>query len=282
MDLEIIGLVLLAAALHAGWNALIKIQGERLAVMAAITLAGSLISLPILVVVAPPDPASWPFLALTVLLHTAYHLFLPVAYDHGDLGQVYPIARGSAPLLVSLGAFVVAGEVLHPLAMLGVLCLAVGVTALAFDRQGASRINSKAIVFALVTAACIASYTVVDGLGARRAGSVLGFAVWLTVCDGLLTAILVLPWRGAAMARVLRRNPLTVFLGAGMQVGAYWIIVWALALAPMAMVSALRETSVLFAAVISTFVLKEGFGVWRFVSASLVTLGLVLSRGQRQ
>ncbi len=278
MSLEVGALVLLAAAMHAGWNALIKIQGDRLAVMAVVTAAGSLISLAVLPFVDAPDPASWPLLALTIVLHTGYHLFLPRAYDHGDLGQVYPIARGSAPLLVTLGAVFIAGETMEPAALLGVVCLAVGVMALTFDKGAGVAKNPRAVLYALLTGTFIASYTVVDGLGVRQAGSILGFAVWLTVADGLLTFLLVSIWKPFAVRQVLRRNWLVGFLGGALQVGAYWIIIWALALAPMAMVSSLRETSVLFAAVISTFVLKEGFGVWRFVSAGLVTLGLVLSR----
>ena len=278
MSLEVGALVLLAAAMHAGWNALIKIQGDRLAVMAVVTAAGSLISLAVLPFVDAPDPASWPLLALTIVLHTAYHVFLPRAYDHGDLGQVYPIARGSAPLLVTLGAVFIAGETIDPAALLGVVCLAVGVMALTFDKGAGVAKKPRAVLYALLTGTFIASYTVVDGLGVRQAGSILGFAVWLTVADGLLTFLLVSIWKPFAVRQVLRRNWLVGFLGGALQVGAYWIIIWALALAPMAMVSSLRETSVLFAAVISTFVLKEGFGVWRFVSAGLVTLGLVLSR----
>ena len=155
MPLEITAIVLLAAALHAGWNALIKISGDRIAVMAFVTLAGSLISLPFLFFVEGPDPASWPLLALTILLHTGYHFFLPIAYDHGDLGQVYPMARGSAPILVTLGAMVFAGEVLGPLAMAGVLCLAVGVMTLTFDRATGITKKPKAVFFALATGACI-------------------------------------------------------------------------------------------------------------------------------
>jgi drug/metabolite transporter (DMT)-like permease len=281
MSPEITAIVLLAAALHAGWNTLIKISGDRVAVMAFVTFAGSLISLPFLAVVDAPDPASWPLLALTILLHTGYHFFLPVAYNHGDLGQVYPLARGSAPILVGLGAIVFAGETLQPLAVAGVLCLAVGVMSLTFDKASGIARKPKAVLFALATGACIASYTVVDGLGARHAGSVLGFAVWLTIGDGVLTFCLAFAWKGTAIWRIARSNLATGFAGGAMQIGAYWMIVWALALAPMAMVSALRETSVLFVALISTFVLKEGFGVWRFISAGLVSLGLMLSRGNR-
>ncbi|MEM7225322.1 MAG: EamA family transporter [Pseudomonadota bacterium] len=278
MSFDVAALVLLAAALHAAWNALIKISGERVAVMALVTLAGSLLSLVALPFVEAPDPASWPLLALTIALHTGYHFFLAIAYDHGDLGQVYPIARGSAPLLVTLGALLLAGERLDPIALAGVACLAVGVMALTFERGGGLARRPKAIAYALLTALFIASYTLVDGLGVRQAGSVLGFAVWLTIGDGLATFALAAVWKGRVIWQVARTNWARGAIGGALQVAAYWIIVWALAHAPMGQVSALRETSVLFAAVISTFLLKEGFGVWRFVSAGLVTLGLILSR----
>ncbi len=278
MSVEVAALVLLAAAMHAGWNALIKIQGDRLAVMTVVTAAASLISLAALPFVEAPAPASWPLLALSILLHTGYHLILPRAYDHGDLGQVYPIARGSAPLLVTLGALLLVGESLEPAALVGVICLAIGVMTLVFEKTPGLAIRPKAVLYALLTGSFIASYTIADGLGVRTAGSIFGFAVWLTIGNGLLTLLLVSIWKGPAIRQVVRSSPLVGLLGGALQVGAYWIVVWALALAPMAMVSSLRETSVLFAAVISSFVLKEGFGVWRFVSAGLVTLGLVLSR----
>lgn len=273
--------MLLAAGLHAGWNALIKISGDRVAVMAVVTLAGSLFSLPFLAFVEAPDPGSWPLLALTIILHTGYHFFLSVAYGHGDLGQVYPMARGTAPILVTIGALVFAGETLPPIAVIGVICLAIGVVTLTFDRASGIARKPKAVIFALATGAFIASYTVVDGIGVRQAGSVLGFAIWLTVGAGLLTFLIALLWKGREIWHVAHSNLFTGLAGGAMQVGAYWIIVCALAVAPMGMVSALRETSVLFAALISTFVLKEGFGVWRFVSAGLVSFGLILSRSQK-
>lgn len=278
MSIEITLIVLFAAALNAGWNALIKVSGDRVAVMAVVTLLGSLLSSLALPFVEMPDPASWPLLALAILLHTGYHFVLPVAYSYGDLGQVYPIARGSAPLLVTLGAALFAGEVLNSLPLFGVLFLAVGVMALAFDqRTGLSR-NPRAVLFALGTGICIASYTLVDGLGARQAGSVLGFAVCLTIGDGLLTFLIALMWKAKAIGEIARTNLTPAMLAGGMQVGAYWIAIWALAHAPLGMVSALRETSVLFAALISTFILKEGFGVWRFVSAGLIACGIGLTR----
>jgi drug/metabolite transporter (DMT)-like permease len=281
MSIEITLLVLFAAMLNAGWNALIKVSGDRIAVMAVVTLLGSGLSSLALPFVEMPDPASWPLLALAILLHTAYHFILPVAYNYGDLGQVYPIARGSAPLLVTLGAAVFAGEVLGRLPLWGVICLAVGVMALSFDRQTGLTRNPRAVVFALGTGVCIASYTLIDGLGARQAGSVLGFAVCLTIGDGLLTFLIALAWKAKAIAKVFRETLKPAVLAGGMQIGAYWIAIWALAHAPLGMVSALRETSVLFAAIISTFILKEGFGVWRFVSAGLIVCGIGLTRYKR-
>tara|TARA_R110002072_G_scaffold141408_1_gene286706 strand:- start:389 stop:853 length:465 start_codon:yes stop_codon:yes gene_type:complete len=150
--------------------------------------------------------------------------------------------------------------------------------ALTFDGGKVSAIKPKAVLFALATGVCIACYTVVDGLGARQAGSIIGFAVWLTIGDGILTFLIALFWKRHEITTVMRNNMMTGLAGGAMQIGAYWIIIYALAVAPMGMVSGLRETSVLFAALISTFLLKEGFGVWRFVSAGLVTFGLIISR----
>jgi multidrug transporter EmrE-like cation transporter len=179
MGIEIALLVLLAAALNAGWNALIKVSGDRIASMAVVTFSGSLISLLALPFVVMPDPASWPLLVAAIVIHTAYHFALPAAYNHSDLGQVYPIARGAAPLLVALGAAVFAGEVLGLVPTVGVIFLAVGVMALAFDRRTGLGQNPRAVLLALGTGAFIASYTLIDGFGGRQSGSAIGFAVCL-------------------------------------------------------------------------------------------------------
>nr|WP_163502095.1 EamA family transporter [Halomonas socia] len=278
MSLEITLVVLLAALFNASWNAIVKVGGDRIAVMAVVTLFGSLISAFALPFVPFPDPASWPLLSLAILIHTAYHFCLPMAYHYGDFGQIYPIARGSAPLLVTLGAAVFAGEVLGFLPMIGVLFLAVGVMSLSLDTRTGLTKNPRAILLALGTGALIASYTLVGGLGARQAGSVLGFAVCLTIGNGLLTFLIASTWKYKAIKAVARGNLVPAALGGGMQVGAYWIVIWAMAYAPLGMVSALRETGVLFAALISTFILKEGVGVWRFISSGLIACGIALTR----
>ena len=278
MSSEIVLVVLFAAALNAAWSALVKASGDRIATMAVVTFMGALGSAAALPFVALPGPASWPLLALAIVLHTAYHFALPAAYNYGDFGQVYPISRGSAPLLVTLGAAVFAGESLGPTSLVGVLFLSAGVMALAIDRKSGLRRNPRAVFLALLTGACIAAYTLVDGLGARQAGSPIGFAVCLTIGDGLLTFLIALVWKARQIRSVVRQHLGSSALAGVMQVGSYWMIILAMAVAPLGAVSALRETSVLFAAVISTFILKEGFGVWRFVSAGMITCGIVLSR----
>jgi len=276
MDAGVILAVLLAAALHAGWNALIKINGDRLVVMGMITLFGSIASLPAILMLPLPVPDSWPWLAAAILLHTAYHFFLPYAYAQGDLGQVYPIARGAAPLLVMLGAWLVVGEAVSPLALTGVLCLAAGVMALVCEGGYSFARNPRAVGSALATGAIIASFTIVDGLGARQSGAPLGFAAWVTFADGLITALIVLAVKGRRFFTIAWRHRGAALAGGTMQVSAYWIVVWALTLAQMAAISALRETSVLFAVLLSSFLLKEGLGAWRFVSAALVAAGATM------
>ena len=278
MSTEIALIVLFAAALNAGWNALIKVSGDKIAAMAIVTLMGALFSFAVLPFVELPNQASWPLLALAIILHTAYHFALPVAYNNGDLGQVYPISRGTAPLLVTLGAAIFAGEILDAASLFGVLFLSAGVMALTLDRKSSKGPKSRAVPLALLTGACIAAYTLVDGLGVRQAGSVMGFAVCLTIGDGLLTFLIALIWKAKEIRAAIRTQWGSSALAGGMQVGSYWMIVWAMAFAPLGSVSALRETSVLFAALISTFLLKEGFGVWRFVSAGMIASGIGLTR----
>lgn len=278
MSLEIALVVIFAAALNAGWNALIKVSGDKIASMATVTFMGAVVSAMVLPFVEMPEASSWPLLALAIVLHTAYHFALPSAYKHGDLGLIYPISRGSAPLLVTLGAAVFAGESLGVPALLGVFFLSIGVMTLALDHKGNRGSGRRAVPLALLTGLCIAAYTLVDGLGARQAGSVMGFAVLLTIGDGLLTFVIAMVWKHNEIAVVFKSQWRPSALAGGMQVGSYWMIIWAMALAPLGAVSALRETSVLFAALISTFLLKEGFGVWRFISAGAIACGVWLTR----
>ncbi len=270
-------IVLLSAALNAGWNSAIKIGGDRITAMAITTLIGSALSLLVLPWVAWPGPESWLLLGASITIHTAYHFALPLAYNHGDLGQVYPIARGSAPVMVMAGGALFANEWPGAGALVGVLCLCAGVLSLALlkAQTGTGSHSRKAVGYALLTGALIAAYTVVDALGARQSGTAIGFAVLITLGDGIATALIVLGWKGRR-AFVVERRALWLCAAAGtMQMGAYWTAVWALARAPMGQVSALRETSVLLVALVSAWLLKERVGPGRIVAAGLVFAGIV-------
>lgn len=278
MSNEIFIAILAAAAMNAAWNTAVKVGGDQLTVMAITTLIGSLVSLPAIAFIKMPDTGSWMLLGLSIVIHTVYHLVLPLAYRAGDLGQVYPMARGAAPLFVTLAAALLLSEIPHTLGIVGVACISCGVLALAIRRRTDQQGASRGVRYALLTGALIAAYTVVDAMGARLAGSVLGFAVILTVGDGIATALVVLAWKGANAFRVDTRTlGLCTFAGA-MQVGAYWIAVWALSQAPMGAVSALRESSVLFIGLISKFILNERFGKQRAISSLLIFVGIVSVR----
>jgi drug/metabolite transporter (DMT)-like permease len=276
MGIEIVALVLFSSVLHAGWNALVKVQGERVIIMAMLVLFSSILAIATAPFVEVPDSSSWTLLVLGVLLHVGYNIFLPVAYNHGNLNQVYPIARGTAPLLVAVCAFVFVGETIALWAVVGVICIATGVIALTFEHGNGLRKNPRAVVYALITSMFIAAYTIIDGMGARQSGSALGFAVWLTIGDGIITFLIVLAWKGRIVFRVVGRNKRVGVLGAGMQTCAYWIIIWAFSIAPLAMVSGVRETSVLMAAFLSTVLLKERIGAWRILATCLVAAGLIV------
>jgi len=273
---DVFFIVLLSAVLNAGWNSAIKIGGDRTTAMALTTLIGSALSLLALPWVALPSMASaWGLLALSIAIHPAYHFALPLAYTYGDLGQVYPIARGSAPVMVMAGGALLAGEWPGAGSLLGVLCLCAGVLSLALlKKAGPKAHHRKAVGYALLTGTLIAAYTVVDALGARQSGAAIGFAVLVTLGDGMATALIVLWWKGPRAFAVDRRALQLCAAAGAMQMGAYWTAVWALARAPMGQVSALRETSVLLVALVSAWVLKERVGPGRIVAAVLVFAGI--------
>ncbi|RUM99299.1 EamA family transporter [Pseudaminobacter arsenicus] len=271
--------VLLAAAFHAGWNAIVKIDLDRFLSVTLISVSACIIAAPMLPFVAIPHAATWPWLLVSIGLHTGYKLFLIQAYRAGDLGQVYPIARGAAPLIVSFVMSFFFGEMLTPAAMVGIAMLVTGVCLMSLrGGRDRARLEKKAISFALITSVFIAGYTVTDGLGARLNGDAHGYAVWLFVLDGLTMLGIMLAlrgWRGLAALQPYWRSGLA---GGTMSLGAYWIVIWAATLAPIALVSALRESSVLFAAAISVLILREPLTRWRLLSALVIVTGILATR----
>jgi drug/metabolite transporter (DMT)-like permease len=279
MDLTVTSMVLAAALLHAGWNAIYKGRGSGLATGVVISLGmggASLLALPFFEF---PAPESWVFLGVSVALHICYRTFLAASYRYGDLGQIYPISRGMGPLLVTIVSIYWLGDKLPGPVLFGIIVVIIGITSLAFRGNTVSIFHTlRPVLLAIATGVFIAAYTISDGLGARLAGSPHGYVLWMMVID----TIIFVPVIG-----YLRREKLKTFsaadwlygLGCGvMALIAYWLFVWAMTMAPIAPLAALRETSVIFAALIGAIFLKEPFGKWRILAAIMVTAGVVLMR----
>ncbi len=278
--------VLVGAMLHASWNALVKSSGDKQLDIALVHFLGAMVSLPLLWLVGLPPVESWPFLAASLTIHVAYYITLNGAYQHGELGTTYPIMRGSAPMIVALGSSAVLGESLSAAAWLGVSAVTLGVLMVGLARPAQALHHGRAIGFALANALVIAAYTFVDGSGVRVAvgagGSAASYVVLLFVLDGIPYPALVFARRSAAGRRAIaayarRRWPLAT-LGGLASLGSYWIALWAMTRAPVAAVSALRETSVLFATALSVLVLKERFGLQRAAGAVVIVGGVVALR----
>lgn len=276
LTLEAAALVLLAALFHASWNALVKTSGDRLVVLAMLNGFGAVIAIAALPFVEPPAPASWAYLGASILLHSGYYFFLIQAYRVGDLSHVYPLARGLSPLLVAGAAVIFAGEVLPPAALIGVALACLGIVSLSFDGGPPWRHDSTPIFYAMGTAAFIAAYTIVDGIGVRASGSVYGYIAWLFALDAIPIVAAACVFRRREFRWTVRGEWKKGLSGGFMQLAAYGLVIWAMSLAAMAAVSALRETSVIFAAVIGTTLLKERFSRLRIGAAVLVAAGVVL------
>jgi drug/metabolite transporter (DMT)-like permease len=275
MDTLVLTLVLLAAALHASWNALVKAGGDPFVRLALLNLVSGLCALPLVLLVALPATASWPYLLGSVAIHFGYNLALAYGYRFGDLSHVYPIARGIAPPLVALGAWLMAGESPGPLGALAIVVISGAIASLAFTPGW--RLGPLAPVwFALATGLTIAGYTICDGIGGRAAGDVLGYIAWLFVLNAVPFGLIVALWRRHDLAVQLRASWRASVLGGVFALVAYGLVIWAMSRAPMVNVSALRETSVIMAALIGTRLLREPFGRRRVVAASVVALGVVL------
>jgi drug/metabolite transporter (DMT)-like permease len=266
--------VLGAGLLHAGWNALLKSAagGDPLLDTAMVVAGATMWSLVALPFVPLPDIASWPFIAASTIIHFGYYLTLAQAYRTGDLSFAYPLMRGSAPLLVTILGAVFLRELPAPHVIVGILLICVGIIAIAFARH--ERHPKAAAYWAFANAAIIAIYTLVDGAGARASANALSYVLWLSFIEGVIFLVWIRMRRGAASATYLRRQWRRGLLGGFCSVAAYSIVLWAMTRAPVAAVAALRETSVIFAALIGALWLKEGFGIARLIGAATVVAGV--------
>ncbi|WP_233858857.1 EamA family transporter [Paraburkholderia sp. HD33-4] len=279
MTLPVFFAVLSAALLHAGWNAVIKVRLDPFLAMTLLCIACGLIALPSLAFTGFARPAAWPWVAGSVVLHFGYYVCLSEAYRRADMSQIYPIARGSAPLLTALVSVTILHETMSAGGIAGVMLLGSGVLLLSLrGRHHSASENRVALAFALLTAVTIAGYTVVDGVGARVAGNPNAYAATLFVFDALPMLTLCLYRYGPAGMAPMRRFLLPGFAGGAMSLAAYWIVIWAMTLAPIPLVAAVRETSVVFAGFIAVYVLKEPFSRVRAAAATLTVAGLALMR----
>ncbi|MBD8612223.1 EamA family transporter [Pseudomonas putida] len=273
MPISTISLVLFAALLHAGWNALLRGGADRLWSMTVMCLAVAGTCIVLALFMVAPAMASWPYAVLSGVLHVGYNLFLVRSYRMGDLGQTYPVARGSSPILIALGAAIFAGEHIQASALAGICLVSGGIILLAFSK---GKLAVPSLPYALGTGVFIAAYSVTDGIGARLSGAPMAYTVWMCVLWGVLMPAVYIGRRGARSLFAYRPGMATAAAGGLVSLLAYGIVIHAMTDAPMGMVSALRETSVLFAALIGWFFLGESLTVRKVLACTIIAVGTII------
>jgi drug/metabolite transporter (DMT)-like permease len=266
--------VLLAALLHATWNAMIKGGRDVLLDTAAIVVGAGLVALPFLPLVPLPQPQAWPYIIASVVTHLAYYFLMVNAYRTGDLSLVYPLMRGVAPLITAVLGIFWLREMPATFAWAGMLLISAGVIALALRTADHSP-SGKAVSFALANACVIAIYSIIDGNGARASGNVWSYIVWLFVLDAIPFTLYMLVTRRRAFVQALWQRRRNGMIGGGLSAGAYAISVWAMTQAPVALVASLRETSVLFATLIGARLLNEKLTPRRWAGVAAVVIGVI-------
>ncbi|ORT58538.1 EamA family transporter [Streptomyces sp. CB03238] len=270
--------VLIAAVTHAGWNAIAHHIKDQLLSFTLISGGGALIGAVAACFVPLPAAAAWPYLILSAALHVGYMALLMRSFTLGDFGQMYPIARGTAPLGVTILAAVFVDELPDGLQLTGVAVACAGLVGLALwgIRGTGSRPHWPAVLAALATGLAIAGYTVVDGVGVRASGTPLGYIAWLMLVQGLAIPAYTLHRRRTALAAQLRPHAARGLLGAALSISAYALVLWAQTRAPLAPVAALRESSIIVGAAIGALLFKERFGAPRIAAAGLMVVGIGL------
>ncbi len=278
MDLHVLALVLLAAAAHAAWNAWLKDSGDRLSSMAAIAVGWLIVGCISIPVVGVPGIASWPYLLASTVVHTGYAMLLITAYKHAEFSLAYPIARGTGPLLVALCAPLFVREYLEGPSFFAVTLIVIGIFLIGAFGNERSLGGRRAVLYSLATGVLIAAYTMIDGQGARTGSTPHAYAAWLFV----LIAGPIIVFSKKKLNKDMRAL-ITGQLQKGVPIGvlsalAYWVIVWAMTVAPMALVAATRETSILFAALVSWGVLREKVRPLRWAGVVVTLVGLVAAK----
>lgn len=273
MSTTALSIVLFAALLHASWNALVKAAPDRALTLAAVSGMHALAGLILILISAPPAVASWPSIFASTVIHYVYYVLLFQAYRLGDLSQVYPISRGMAPALVALGAYLMIGEALPPLGWAGLGLVTIGIALLALQR-GVGQADSKAILVAALLGLSIAAYSVADGIGVRFSGSPTGYMGWLFLLESPV-ALVILASRRRASIPINWRIFGIGLIGGLFAVTAYGLVLYAKTIAHIGAVSAVRESSVIIAALIGVVVFRERPWVGRVFAAVVVATGVV-------
>ncbi|MEU6079046.1 DMT family transporter [Streptomyces sp. NPDC047108] len=270
--------VLLAAVTHASWNAVAHHIKDQLVAFTLIGTAAGVCGLTVALFVPFPRAAAWPWLVASVVVHIAYQALLMRSFALGDFGQMYPIARGTAPLVVTVLAAVLIGEVPDGWASAGVAVASAGLVGVALwgIRGSGARPHWPALSAALATGLAIASYTVLDGIGVRSSGTALGYAVWLVALQGLVIPAYALATRGTQLLPQLRPVAARGLLGGVLSLTAYSLVLWAQTRAALAPIAALRESSIIVGAAIGALFFKERFGGPRIAAAGLMVVGIGL------
>ena len=266
-------LVLSSALLHATWNALVKAAPDRALTLAAVALMHAVAGLVLILLSPPPAMASWPSIAASTIIHYAYYALLFQAYKLGDLSQVYPISRGMSPALVAFGAFLFVGETLSPMGWAGLAAVTGGICLLALQR-GAAHADRRAVGVAVLLGLSIGAYSVADGIGVRLAETPTGYIGWLFLLESpIFFAIF---WDRRRNAIALDRRAFALGLIGGLfSVIAYAVVLYAKTIAPLGAVSAVRESSVIIAAMIGLIFFKERPVFGRLLSAAIVAAGVI-------
>jgi drug/metabolite transporter (DMT)-like permease len=272
----VFAVVLAAAFMHAAWNILVKIKLDRFSAVFLLQAVLGIAGLGMMSWFGMPDSKAWPYALASGFVHTFYLIFLAKAYEVGDFSVAYPIARGSAPLFTLIGSLLFVGDVISFGELVGIMTLIGGLVCLAFGRGSSA--PGAAIVFALLTALMISCYTLLDGLGARAAADPNQYAGLAFFIFGLFITITAIVLRGPAILWQVASHWKSGLGGGLVSALAYWMIIWCMTVAPIAMVAALRETSVLFGIVLSSIVLKEHLTMMRMLGGVLIVAGAAMLR----
>jgi drug/metabolite transporter (DMT)-like permease len=275
MSLVVFAVVLAAAFLHATWNAIVKAGGDKFLTTIMVTTAAAALSAVLLPFLRGPAPASWPFAVASAVFQITYFLLVARTYQVADMSQTYPLMRGTAPLIVAVVSVLRLGETLSPMAWAGVIGISLCIFSIAF---GSTLTSRRGVYLALVNAVVIAAYTLIDGIGVRRSGAPAAYTLWVFLLTGVPLALWALAARRATFLPYLRRHWGLGVVGGFGTTASYGLALWAMTLAPVAVVAALRETSILFGIVIAGLVLKESIGPGRVISACIIAGGAALLR----